>query len=129
MNPNKPTIFIVDDEPLLLKMLTDYLNSRDSELNIRSFATGEACLNHLNEKPEMVILDYYLNSKEMNAADGIDILKEIKKNEKSLPVIMLSAQESYVTATQSIGYGATHYVIKGQGAFEDIYQLIKTNVL
>ncbi|MBK7232028.1 MAG: hypothetical protein IPH93_07140 [Saprospiraceae bacterium] len=58
----------------------------------------------------------------------MDILKEIKKRNKTLPVIMLSSQKSYGTATQTIMYGAVHYVIKGQDAFEEIFQLIKANV-
>ncbi len=74
------------------------------------------------------MLDYYLNSKERDAANGIDILKQIKKRKKALPVIMLSSQESYGTAAQTIMYGAVHYVIKGQDAFKEIFELIKANV-
>jgi len=123
-----PTIFIVDDEPLLSEMLTDYLKDRYADFHIKSFPTGEACLMSLDENPDAVILDYYLNSKEKDAANGIDILKEIKKRNKALPVIMLSSQKSYGTATKTIMYGAVHYVIKGQDAFEEIFQLIKANV-
>ena len=125
---NSPTIFIVDDEPLLTEMLSDYLKSRYADFNITSFPTGEACLQSLEDKPDVVVLDYYLNSKEKEAANGIDILKEIKKRNKSLPVIMLSSQESYGTAAQTILYGAVHYVIKGQDAFEEIFELINANV-
>ncbi|MBK6610425.1 MAG: response regulator [Sphingobacteriales bacterium] len=128
MNKNNSTIFIVDDEPLLTEMLTDYLKQQYEGFQIKSFPTGEACLLCLEEKPDAVILDYYLNSKEKDAANGIDILKEIKKRNKTLPVIMLSSQKSYGTATKTIMYGAVHYVIKGQDAFEEIYQLIKANV-
>lgn len=128
MNNNIPTVFIVDDEPLLSEMLTDYLTDHYDGFNIKSFPTGEACLQSLDEQPDVVILDYYLNSKEKNAANGIDILKEIKKRNKALPVIILSSQKSYGTATQTILYGATHYVIKSQDAFEEIFQLIKANV-
>lgn len=128
MTNNSPTIFIVDDEPLLSEMLTDYLKDRYAGFNIKSFPTGEACLQSLDEKPDAVVLDYYLNSKEKEAANGIDILKEIKKRNKSLPVIMLSSQKSYGTAAQTIMYGAVHYVIKGQEAFDEIFQLIKANV-
>lgn len=127
MTNNSPTIFIVDDEPLLSEMLTDYLKDRYAGFNITSFPTGEACLQSLEEKPDVVVLDYYLNSKEKEAANGIDILKEIKKRNKALPVIMLSSQESYGTAAQTILYGAVHYVIKGQDAFEEIFDLIKAN--
>ena len=128
MNKNNSTIFIVDDEPLLTEMLTDYLKQQYEGFQIKSFPTGEACLLCLEEKPDAVILDYYLNSKEKDAANGIDILKEIKKRNKTLPVIMLSSQKSYGTATKTIMYGAVHYVIKGQDAFEEIYQLIKAKV-
>jgi DNA-binding NtrC family response regulator len=128
MKKQAPTIFIVDDEPLLSAMLTDYLKEQHAGFNIRSFPTGEACLQSLDEEPDLVVLDYYLNSKEKDAANGIDILKEIKKQNHALPVIILSSQQSYGTAAQTIRYGAVHYVIKGQDAFEEIFQLIKANV-
>ena len=128
MTKSNPTIFIVDDEPLLSEMLTDYLKEQHDGFNLRSFPTGEACLQNLDEQPDAVVLDYYLNSKEKNAANGIDILKEIKRRDKAIPVIMLSSQKSYATASQTIMYGAMHYVIKGQDAFDEIFQLIKANV-
>ena len=128
MTKTNPTIFIVDDEPLLSEMLTDYLKEQYDGFNLRSFPTGEACLQSLDEQPDAVVLDYYLNSKEKNAANGIDILKEIKRRDKAIQVIMLSSQKSYATASQTIMYGAMHYVIKGQDAFDEIFQLIKANV-
>lgn len=128
MNNPSPTVFIVDDEPLLSEMLSDYLTQQYAGFTTRSFPTGEACLESLHENPDAIVLDYYLNSREKDAANGIDILQEIKKQNKALPVIMLSSQKSYVTASPSIMYGAVHYVIKGQEAFEEIYQLIKAIV-
>lgn len=124
---NNPKIFIVDDEPLLTEMLGDYLLENNPNYAIQSFPTGEACLGHLDQNPDVVVLDYYLNSKEKDAANGIDILKEIKSKDKALPVIMLSSQKSYTTAAKTIQYGAVHYVIKGQDAFEEIHELIKAN--
>ena len=120
-------VFIVDDEPLLIEMLSDYLREKDNELVINSFLTGEECLEKLDENPNIVVLDYYLNSREREAANGIDILKSLKERRKSLPVIMLSSQESYSTAAKTIGYGAIHYVAKGHDAFDEIYELIKAN--
>lgn len=128
MTRTNPTIFIVDDEPLLAEMLTDFLMEKYPDFTIKSFATGEACLKDLDQNPDAVVLDYYLNSREKDAANGIDILKELKHKNKSLPVIMLSSQKSYVTASQTIMYGAVHYVIKGKDAFQEIFELIKSNV-
>ena len=128
MIKEKTKIFIVDDEPLLSEMLTDYLKDQNQGLIIKSFPTGEDCLKNLYENPDAVVLDYHLNSREKNALNGIDILKEIKKRNKALPVIMLSSQKSYAIATQTIMYGAVYYVTKGQEAFNEIYELIKANV-
>ncbi len=128
MSKKNPKIFIVDDEPLLAEMLTDYLQTQDENLELESFPTGEACVQSLEAGPDLVVLDYYLNSKEKEAANGIDILKIIRNKNKALPVVMLSSQKSHTTAMQTIGYGAIHYVIKGQDAFDEIYQLIKANV-
>lgn len=128
MIKEKTKIFIVDDEPLLSEMLTDYLKDQNLGLIIKSFPTGETCLKNLYENPDAVVLDYYLNSREKDALNGIDILKEIKKRNKALPVIMLSSQKSYAVATKTIMYGAVHYVVKGQDAFQEIYELIKANV-
>jgi len=128
MSEQKRTVFIVDDEPMLNEMLSDYLTNGNPNLSVKTFPTGEACLVCLDEQPDAVILDYYLNSKEKDAANGIDILKEIKERDKSLPVIMLSSQKSYSTAAQTIQYGAVHYVIKGRDAFQEILELVEANI-
>lgn len=121
-------IFIVDDEPLLTEMLKDAIEEEFSSVEVTAFPTGEACLRSLDQGPDLVVLDYHLNSREKAAANGIDILKEIKNHDKALPVIMLSSQKSYGTAAQTILYGAVHYVMKGQDAFAEINDLIKANV-
>lgn len=128
MSNRAAKIFIVDDEPLLTEMLSDYLTEHNPSLSIKSFPTGEACLQCLHENPDLVVLDYYLNSREKTAANGIDILKELKSKNKALPVVMLSSQKSYGIAAQTISYGAIHYVIKGQDAFQEIHELVKANV-
>lgn len=128
MSSKTPTIFIVDDEPLLAEMLSDFIQQENPTFNIKSFLTGEKCIDSLDESPSAIVLDYYLNSKEPGAANGIDILKEIKKRNKALPVIMLSSQESYGIASKTIMYGAVHYVIKGKDAFQEISNLLRANV-
>jgi two-component system, OmpR family, response regulator len=128
MAKKNPLVFIVDDEPLLLEMLVDHLKEQMPYLEIRTFTTGEACLKEIYDQPDFVILDYYLNSREKEAANGIDILKEIKSRDKDIPVVMLSSQKNYNTAAQTIMYGALHYVIKGQEAFDEIVNIIEANV-
>jgi DNA-binding NarL/FixJ family response regulator len=120
-------IFIVDDEPLLREMLSDHLKNEYPTAEISSFPTGEDCLAYRKAKPDVVILDFHLNSRETTASDGLDILDQLKARDKSTPVIMLSSQKSYGTAAQTIAHGAIHYVIKGQEAFDEISKLVAAN--
>lgn len=118
-------IFIVDDDALLLTALKDHLE-RNLKYEIFIFHTGEECLKHLKENPSIIILDYHLNTVMKNAANGMEILALIKKSNIDIQIIMLSSQERYSIAMQSLQKGAEHYVVKDEEAFDKITGLIKT---
>ncbi len=117
-------IFIIDDDPFMQESLKDYL-TRDVQHQIAVFNTGEDALKHLADKPDVIILDYHLDSQSKDAASGMEILKTIKKHYPTLPVIMLSSQERYAVAIQTIQKGAEQYVIKDKSAFEKIAAMVK----
>ena len=56
-------IFLVDDDLLFLKALEHSISGKLTSVKIQTFQTGEACLQQMKFKPQIVILDYYLNSK------------------------------------------------------------------
>ena len=116
-------IFIVDDDEMLTMALSDYL-TRELNHDIHVFHTGEECVKHLDEQPDVVILDFYLNTVEKDAANGLQVLEAIRKHLPNSRFIMLSSQESYAKAAQTIQKGAEQYVIKGEDAFEKIARLI-----
>lgn len=113
-------IFLVDDDMFYLKALEHSISSKFDSADIRLFQTGEACLEQMNLKPEIVILDYYLNSNEANAKDGLTILKEIKKISPNTKVIMLSAQDSLDIAVKCAESGSFDFIAKGTSAFTNI---------
>jgi two-component system OmpR family response regulator len=124
INPGMPkNIFIVDDDQMLTEALQDYLTRKVAH-KVTSFPTGEACLNHLGEAPDVIILDYYLNTVHQDAANGMEILEAIRKQNPHIHVIMLSSQERYGVAMKTILKGAEHYVIKDGDAFEKISRLV-----
>lgn len=124
METGKPQkIFIVDDDTMLTEAIKDRL-TRNIPHTISVFHTGEECLKHLYDRPDVIVLDYYLNTVNKDAANGIEILKAIKKHDPAIHVILLSSQEHYGIAVQTIQKGAEHYVIKDENAFEKIALLI-----
>ena len=90
MHKNKIKIFLVDDDELYLNMLKIELQQNEAFI-IETFITGELCLADLSKKPDVIVLDYYLDGLDKNAKDGIQVLDEIKVINPSIPVVMLSA--------------------------------------
>ena len=117
-------IFVVDDDKMYATMLADHLEEK-GKYTIRTFATGEDCLAHLGENPDFIILDYYLDSEVPGAKNGLEILKEIKKVDEDTKVIMLSSQEHYGIALQTIAKGAIYYVIKDLQSFKEIDNILE----
>ena len=117
-------IFIVDDNEMFTQMLSDHL-LENPKFKISVFYTGEECINNLFKNPDLVILDYYLNDKSKDAADGLEILSEIKKYNERIQVIMLSSQEHYGVALQTIAKGAAQYIMKDNNAFKKIDEFLK----
>lgn len=117
-------IFIVDDDTMLTEALSDYL-TRKTAHQISCFATGEECLKQLHENPDIIILDYYLDTVQKDAANGMEVLKTIRKHHHNIRVIMLSSQERFGIAAQTIQKGAEQYVIKDGDAFENISKMVE----
>jgi two-component system OmpR family response regulator len=117
-------IFVVDDDIMMTTALQDYL-TRNVPHKVSAFNTGEECLKHLAENPDIIILDYHLDSVSKDAANGMEILQTIKRHSPSTSVIMLSSQERYGVAMQTLQKGAEQYVIKDEKAFEKIAEMVE----
>ena len=95
--------------------------------NVFIFSSGEELFQHISfeQKPFMCILDYRIEG----GMNGNQILLKIKKAFPTLPVIILSAQETLNVAVQSLKIGAYDYVVKDEYAFERIENLLVKIVL
>ncbi len=119
-------IFVVDDDEMLSMALEDYL-ARKTEHEVYLFSTGEECLEHLDEQPDIIILDYNLNSQKKDAANGLVILEAIKRLNHDVKIVMLSSQQATWIVLQTIKMGASEYVVKDESAFEKILSFCETS--
>lgn len=129
MNIKDPiSIFIVDDNKIFALALKADIENAFSKIliHVQSFETGEQCMEKFKEeKPQVVILDYNLNSKYPDAADGIKMLDWIKKENPETNVIMLTGDDNIDVALKSFHHGAVDYVVKTETKFKKInYSLI-----
>ena len=122
---NKIKIFLVDDDAVFLKLLEiEFRHSGD--FSIEAFATGELCLKQLAEDPDIIILDYHLDSIDKNAMNGIKTLDWIKSIDPRMPVIMLSEQDKIDVAIECMHHKAYDYVVKSETAFLRLKKTITT---
>jgi DNA-binding NtrC family response regulator len=127
LDEKKIKLFLVDDDALFLKSLQiEFIESANFE--IKTFSTGELCLENLEENPDIVILDYHLDGIKKGAMNGLEVLDEIKSFNDQIPVIMLSSQDKIDVAVKCIHHKATDYVVKSETAFLRLKQII-TKVL
>ena len=122
-NEIKIKLFLVDDDAVFLKSLEiEFLQQAD--FAIETFATGELCMENLSHNPDVIILDYHLNSIDKNAMNGIETLDKIKSFNPDIPVVMLSSQDKIEVAVNCMHHRAFDYVVKSETAFMRLQKFI-----
>lgn len=118
-NTLKYKVFIVEDNRSSQMFLESYLSKmpncphdKKPNLDIYSFNSGEECLDAINLNPDIVILDFYLDETNSEAANGLHILKQIKKKRPSTKVIIMSGQENVMVTAELYNKGASDYISK-----------------
>lgn len=104
---NTKKIFVVDDDIFTSAIFKQHLQNLGYN-DITCFSSGTLCLNHLQERPDIILLDH-----EMGDLTGFDVLIKIKRFDPNIYVVMVSGQEDMMTAIDSLKYGAFDYIIKG----------------
>ena len=124
-NEKKILLFLVDDDALFLKSL-EIEFAQNTGSAIKTFATGELCLKNLSQNPDIIILDYHLNSVNKNAINGLATLDRIKTANPQIPVIMLSSQDKIEVAVNCMKHQAFDYIVKSETAFIRLQKAITT---
>lgn len=122
---NKPIkIFIVEDNNVFAMTLKADIENHFSNmpLEIQLFRTGEeSWVKFKGEEPQVVILDYNLNSNNPDAMDGNEVLVWFKRENPKTKVILLTSEDNVEIAIESFRIGAFDYVIKNETQFKRIH--------
>ena len=119
----KVKLFLVDDDAMYLKLLEiEFIQSAD--FVVESYATGEVCINNLSHEPDIIILDYNLNSVDKSAMNGLQTLDKIKEVTPGIPVVMLSSQDKIEVAINCMHHKAFDYIVKSETAFMRLQKVI-----
>jgi len=102
----KEKILIIEDEEELVKGLK--LNLVFEGYDVIWALDGEDGLNKaMKEAPDMILLDIMLPKK-----DGLDVCRELRQRNVSIPIIMLTAKSAEVDKVVGLEIGADDYITK-----------------
>ncbi len=113
-------VYIIEDDPVYMEMVSDFIRDRFKRIAIHRFATGEEALAALTRQPAIVILDYFLNKANPDAMNGLDVLVELAAKAPRSKIIILSAQDDISVSVNMMKYGAYDYIVKNEA---DVYRL------
>jgi DNA-binding response OmpR family regulator len=98
-------ILIVDDEPKILRLVSDYLEAAGFAV-ATAHDGDEALMRVRTERPDLVILDLGLPG-----LDGLDVTRSLRRD-GDLPIIMLTARDDETDRIIGLELGADDYVTK-----------------
>ena len=103
----EPVVLLVDDEAPFVETMTKRLRKR--KLNVLEALSGEEALNVLkkDDHVDVVILDV-----KMPGMDGIEALKEIRRDFPLVEVIMLTGHATVESSIEGMRLGAFDYLMK-----------------
>lgn len=104
-------IFVVDDDRIIQNLLEYTFNSREG-YDVMVFSNGEECIQNLGLKPDLIVLDHLFLHNGTSMMNGLDVLEEIRKMNKKVPVLVLSSQPSKELIEDFYKKGATGYIRK-----------------
>jgi DNA-binding response OmpR family regulator len=100
-----PRILVVDDEPKILRLVSDYLVHAGFGVIVARDGR-EALMRARAEHPDLVILDLGLPG-----LDGLDVTRSLRRD-SAVPLIMLTARDSETDRVLGLELGADDYLTK-----------------
>jgi two-component system nitrogen regulation response regulator NtrX len=104
MSGIKQRLLIVDDDESVIAGLTSLL---EDDYDVRSATTGRAAVQKFAETPDLVLLDIQLPD-----TSGIELLKQFKAYEESVPVVMISGMGTFDQVVEAMKNGAESFLQK-----------------
>ncbi|TDL88600.1 response regulator [Vibrio vulnificus] len=108
MSKGPITVVIIEDDENAVNIYKQFTNQLDQFTVIATASTGKQALNILHAaQPDLILLDIFLP--DMN---GIDLLREIRREYRGIDVILITAANDTETVSEAIRGGAFGYLIK-----------------
>lgn len=115
------SVFICEDHQIVIDGIRSILSDITRKSSVLAFSNGRDLLNALEfDEPDILILD--INLPDMN---GLDILKEIRKENEEMPILILTMHSDPFVVKKVKSLGGNGYLLKDFGEKEFLRALDK----
>lgn len=120
-------VLMIDDDPVHLELSEQFLKRQSSEYEIVPAETPEEAMNLLLEDSfDAAVCDIDLGE---NQPTGLDILEQVRVNERDIPVIIFTGKSREEIAIQALNLGADYYIRKSSSKIEGLYAELSYYIL
>lgn len=101
-------VLIVEDDPMVAMINEQYVNRHKDFKVVGKCKDGELALSYIQENPvDLIILDVF-----MPRMNGFETLRELRKEHKSVDVIMVTAANDRESLKEALHLGIVDYLVK-----------------
>ena len=101
-----------------------------NDLKIKEFHNGDDCIKDIvmsNISPDLILLDYFLDSNITTSKDGLEILSKLKEICPNSEIIMFTSVDNPRIIELARKKGAMSFIVKGTSSYEKLDAIIKNN--
>ena len=101
-------VLIVEDDPMVSMINEQYVNRNKAFAVVGKCKDGKSALDFLEKNDvDLIVLDVF-----MPLMDGFETLRQIRKNKKSVDIIMVTAANDRASLEEALHLGVVDYLVK-----------------
>ena len=100
------TVLVVDDDPLVLELLQEYL--KDGDYNVITAGSGEEAISKISSaRIDIALIDF-----KMPGMDGLETIEKMFQSDPETVTILMTGFPTIDSSIQAIRLGASNYILK-----------------
>ncbi len=113
---SKPTVLVAEDDGAIRELLIHHLQREG--LGVVGLSNGHAALRHARGAADLLVLDVGLPG-----VDGYDVVRTLRREERTLPIVLLTARTEEIDRVLGFELGADDYIAKPFSAREAVARI------
>ena len=127
-NSQNPSIFILDDDQFYLEYMKEIIFNYSSSISTQTFFNKNDMFNHLNKKPDVIILDYNLGIENSNRITAHAVINDIEKCYPDQYIVLISGESNANLLEEYNRYRNLDFIVKSPNVCQDLFEILNRKI-